>query len=200
MDIYGLSKDDINSSIEGTSKSMKLEEANEVKVSIMPFQSTKPGVSSSVIVDACPKSNNETSEFLQAMEHAASVEAENKTYFTGFAVDGVSVESEDVRQSICDFLSFNIDHVGSTDTNHNMKSGRYQIVGVSCAVTIGTCVLDANILQLSGISSDLWRPIEFASDFLVLKLASYETVQSLYEYHISGETEIETAFSAGDIG
>ena len=81
-----------------------------------------------------------------------------------------------------------------------MKSWRYQIVGGSCAVTIGTCVLDANILQLSGISADLWRPIDFASDLLVLKLASYETVQSLYEYHISGETEIETAFSAGDIG
>ena len=31
---------------------------------------------------------------------------------------------------------------------------------------------------------------------VVSKLASYETVASLYEYHISGETE----FSAGDIG
>ena len=67
-------------------------------------------------------------------------------------------------------------------------------------MTIGTCVLDANILHLSGISADLWRPIYFATDLLVLKLASYKTVQSLYEYHISGETENETDFSAGDIG
>eukprot|EP00978_Attheya_sp_CCMP212_P036604 scaffold167459_cov70-Attheya_sp.AAC.8 len=32
--------------------------------------------------------------------------------------------------------------------------------------------------------------------YLVLKLASHETVQSLYEYHISGEAD----FSASDIG
>ena len=66
-------------------------------------------------------------------------------------------------------------------------------------MTIGTCVSDDNLLQLSGISSDLWSQIDFASDLLVLKLASYKTVQSLYEYHISGETETETDFSAGDI-
>ena len=66
-------------------------------------------------------------------------------------------------------------------------------------MTIGTCVLDANLFQLSGISAEISRPTEFASDLLVLKLASYETVQSLYEYHISGETETETDLSAGDI-
>ena len=58
MDFYVLSKDDINAIIGGTSKSMKLEEANEVKVSIMSFQSTKSGMSSSVIVAARPQSNN----------------------------------------------------------------------------------------------------------------------------------------------
>ena len=146
MDVHGLSKDDINAILDGTSKSMKLEEINEVKVSIVSFQSTKSGVSSSVIVSDCPQYKNETSDFLQAMEHAASVAAENKTCFTGFYVDGVSVESEDVRQIICDFLYCKIDHVGSTDTNHNMKSWRYQIVSGSCAVTIRTCVLDANLL------------------------------------------------------
>jgi hypothetical protein len=201
VSVNDLSEDDIAAILNGTSKSISIEDATEVKVAIMSLQTTRGGVSPSVIVAARPQSNNESSDFIQAMEHAASCAAENKTCFTGFAVDGVSVESEDVRRSICDFLSCKIDHVGSTDTNHNMKSWRYQIVGGSCAVTIGTCVLDADLLRLSGISADLWRPVDFASDLLVLKLASHATVQSLYSYHISGdETETVNDFSAGDIG
>ena len=79
IDVHGLSKYDINAILNGTSKSMKVEGGNEVKVSIMSFQYTKSGMSSSVIVATCPQSNNETSDFVQAMEHAASVAAENKT-------------------------------------------------------------------------------------------------------------------------
>jgi hypothetical protein len=64
-------------------------------------------------------------------------------------------------------------------------------------VSIGTCIIDADLLRQAGITADLWRPVDFASDLvLVLKLASYETVASLYQYHLSGETD----FSAGDIG
>ena len=48
-------------------------------------------------------------------------------------------------------------------------------------MTIGTCVIDADIFQLSGISVDLWRLIEFVSDLLVLKLAFQNMFQSLYE-------------------
>ena len=44
VDVHGLSKDDINAVIDGTSKSMKLEEANELKVSSISFQSIKLGV------------------------------------------------------------------------------------------------------------------------------------------------------------
>eukprot|EP00978_Attheya_sp_CCMP212_P004720 scaffold10357_cov66-Attheya_sp.AAC.6 len=175
VDVTGLLNDDINVILDGTSKSIKLEEANEVKVAIVSFQSTKPGVSPSVIVAAHPQSNNETSDFVQAiwsMQHQWRQR-------TGL-----------------------IDHVGSTDTNHNMKSWRNQIIGGSCAVTIGTCVIDTDLLRLSGISADLWRPIDFASDLLVLKLALHGTVQSLYDYHSISEDETDTVtdFSAGDIG
>ena len=44
------------------SKSMKLEDSNEVKVSVISFKSTKLGVSPSGIVSARPQSNNETSK------------------------------------------------------------------------------------------------------------------------------------------
>ena len=81
-----------------------------------------PGVSPSVIVTAHPQSSNETSDFVQAVEHVASVAAWNRTCFIGFVVDGVSVESEDMRQSICNFISCKIDHVQSTDKKHNINS------------------------------------------------------------------------------
>ena len=67
-------------------------------------------------------------------------------------------------------------------------------------MTIGTFVIDADLLRLSGIYANLWRPIDFAHDLLVINLAPYETVQSIYEYHISGETQNVADFSAGNIG
>ena len=94
MNVEELSNDDIATILNGTSKSIKIEDATEVKVVISSFQTTKGGVSPSVIVAACPQSKNQSSEFIQAMDHAAACSAENKNCFTGFAVDGVSVESE----------------------------------------------------------------------------------------------------------
>ena len=115
------------------------------------------------------------------MEYASLVAEENRIFFTEFFIYGVSVESEDVRWSIYNFLSFGIYRVGSTGTNHNMKSWWYQIFGGYFSVTIGTYVIDANILRLSVISANILCPIDFASEFLVLKLASHNMVQSLYE-------------------
>ena len=58
FDVDGISNGDINAIIDVTSKSMKLEEENEVKVTIMSFQFTNPGVSPSVIAAAYTISNN----------------------------------------------------------------------------------------------------------------------------------------------
>ena len=43
------------------------------------------------------------------------------------------------------------------------------------------------MLQVAGISKDLWRPKNFAYDLLVLKLASSETVKKLTDIIIIGE-------------
>ena len=179
---------------------MKLEEANDTKVTTMSFHSTKPCMYTSVIVSARPQYRNGTSNFVQDTECAASAEAGKSTYFTGFVVYGVSAKIEDVHPSICEFLSYNIDNFGLTNTNPNTKYWLYQIIGGYCAVTIGTCVIDSNILRLSGISTERWRLIDFEYDLLVLKLDSHDMVQSLYDYYIFGDTETVTDFSAGDIG
>ena len=41
-----------------------------------------------------------------------------------------------------------------------------------CGVTIGSYVVDTDLLRLVGLSMDLWRPNDFASYLLVLKLVS----------------------------
>ena len=74
-------------------------------------------------------------------------------------------------------MSGNINHIDSTDTNHNAKSFYYQCVGGVCAVTIGNYIVDADLLRLSGISQQLHCPQDFVSDLLVILLSLFELVQ-----------------------
>ena len=118
------------------------------------------------------------------MEESAVVASRSgRGRFANYTVDGVSCESRHVMRTICEFLSCQINHLGSTDPNHNMKSWRYQIVagGGTVGRSIGRYVLDADLLRLAGVSMDLWRPNDFASDLLVLKLVSVKTIEKLEE-------------------
>ena len=86
--------------------------------------------------------------------NATAVEAGyNKSYYTKLCVDGVSTESDNVIRRICDFLSGVTGFIGCTDINYNMKFMQYQLVGGSCDITIGRCVVDADILLQSGVST-----------------------------------------------
>ena len=62
-----------------------------------------------------------------------------------------------------------------------MKSWQYQIVagGRTLGITIGSYVIDTDLLRLVGVSMYLWRPNDFASDLLVLKLMSVKTIKTL---------------------
>ena len=79
--------------------------------------------------------------------------------------------------------------LGCTDTNHNMKSMQYQLVGGSCAVTIGRCVVDADCLRQSGVSTEIWFPTGFASNLLVLELTLCESVQNIHQHMSSGVSD-----------
>ena len=98
------------------------------------------------------------------------------TSYTNFCVDVVSSESDDFYRSICDFLSGVTGFLGCNDTNNSMKPMQYQLIGVSCAVTIVICVVDADMLNQSGVSTELWGTTDFASNLLVLKLESCDSV------------------------
>ena len=65
------------------------------------------------------------------------------------------------------------------DTNHNMKNHRYQLLGGSSVALLGNEVFDPFILKNAGVASELWRVDDFASDFIVLRLASTTTLNKI---------------------
>ena len=91
----------------------------------------------------------------------------------------MSVESHDIKISICDFLSGIIDYVGATNTNHNIKSWRYQILGGFNVLRVGEHVIDQHILTIAGVEKDLWKPSDFASGVVVLKLMSIDILRKI---------------------
>ena len=58
-------------------------------------------------------------------------------------------------------------NTGAVDNKQNVKNDRYQIIGGSCIPTIVNLVVDADLLQQSGVSPGLIKIKDFASDKLV---------------------------------
>jgi hypothetical protein len=84
-------------------------------------------------------------------------------------MDGVSCDTIFVEQSMGNFLEGKT-WVGGTDTNHNNKNIRYQLIGGSLVASIGTHPTDADLLHLAGVAFRLFCTNDFASDQLVLAL------------------------------
>jgi hypothetical protein len=97
------------------------------------------------------------------------------------AADGVGCDNKWICSQLMEYLSGNLRHVGLIDTNHNMKNFRYQFLGGSSVVWMGRFILDTELFRISGVATLFWRVKDFASDLLVLKLASVETVLKLYK-------------------
>eukprot|EP00957_Ditylum_brightwellii_P103268 7870877-Ditylum_brightwellii.AAC.1 len=74
IDIDGLSKDSVRKILDEESKEYgKLPPATEIKVAVMIFQSAPDKVPPTETIVAHPQSNNESNEFVQAMEIATSL-------------------------------------------------------------------------------------------------------------------------------
>ena len=57
-------------------------------------------------------------------------------------------------------------------------------------------MVDPNVLRQSGVSTEIWHPTSFASDLLVLKLASCDSVQKINQ-HMSSSVSDALDFDAG---
>ena len=81
------------------------------------------------------------------------------------------------------FLSSDINHLGSTDPNHNMKSWKHQIFtsGGTEGCTMGYYMIDVYYFLSAGVATDLIQPPNFAADLPVLKLFLHGTILKLSE-------------------
>ena len=55
----------------------------------------------------------------------------------------------------------------------------YQVIGGAAVTSLGNSFVDADLLRIAGAAKDLWRITDFASDKLVLQLASAKTIAAL---------------------
>ena len=102
-------------------------------------------------------------------------------------VGGVIVDAHFVHRELCKFLEGKSNHLLITDLNHNARILLYQLIGCSCLPVSGIHDIDPQMLQVYEISKDLWRPKDFASYLLVLKLDSSGTVKNFTDTIMIGE-------------
>ena len=65
--------------------------------------------------------------------------------FNNFAVDGVSLENNDVVTTTVKFLAGTYVFIAGVDNNHCIKNDRHKIIGGSCADMIGDSYVDSEI-------------------------------------------------------
>ena len=154
-----------------------IQRADEIKVLVIAFQDT--GTNNPYLITAArPQTNNEVSLFNETCSDLCESVAKEmrmegfNTDFLGTANDGVSCDKDFVVKTLSSFLRGDKSYVGTTDINHNCKNARYQIVGLNSIVTIGKYFIDVGLIKVANVQVDLWKVSDWASDALVLKLAS----------------------------
>ena len=180
-----LGKDCINKILENKDKTDSnkeaIELASEIKIAVVAFQNLPRNISPMAIIAARPQGNNETSSFTQDVCEAASILSKDleDVRFANFATDGLSVETDDILQTLCLFLDGKISYCAAVDNKHNVKNDRYQLIGGSNVATMGNYYIDTNLLLMAGVSADLIAPKDFASDKKVEQLFSYSTMDKV---------------------
>ena len=157
--------------------------AAEVKLATLSYQWTHDGQSPYLQVSGRPQTKKQKSQFnFDIVNIFAKAETELRedgyaVSFVSAANDGVSCDSVFVITILKKFLKGLTSLSAHTDTNHNEKNNRYQmIIGGNSVKTIGNVVIDS---PKAGVPSMLWRVKDFSSDLLVLQLLSSETVASI---------------------
>ena len=158
-----------------------IELASKIKIVALVFQNLLKHMSLIAIVSARPQGNNETSAFAKDMCEAASLIEKDldKVRFTNFATNGLSVETCNVLQTLCQFMNRKTNYCAAVDNKHNIKNDRCQLIGRSNVATIGNYYVDTNLLLMAQVSSNLLAPKDFASDKKVEQIFSYPTINKV---------------------
>jgi hypothetical protein len=156
--------------------------ADEMKLTVVTLQNPGRGKSPFFVLVGQPQTINESSNFNdQVMKACVTLsDTDKRLYVISVAADGVGCDNSWVVKQLRLFLEGRQRCVGLVDTNHNRKNFLYQFIGASSAVCIGDIIFDTYLFRLAGVGHPLWRVKDFASDLLVLELASVGTIDKLY--------------------
>ena len=158
-----------------------IERAKEIKVAVVTIQNPGIGHSPYFVLAGQPQSINMVSEFNTNITTAVTAlcKSRGNASLVSVAADGVGCDAKFIQGQLVQFLRGQVNHVALVDTNHNTKNFRYQAIGGSCVAIMGDHVFDPMLLSLAGVPVELWRVKDWASDLVVLRLASADTVGKL---------------------
>ena len=152
--------------------------ATEIKVALLSTQTSRNGTSPFKIICARPQSTNEVSnEYNNSILHC--VDGIPNVQCVSIAFDGLASESKFIRNNLILFMNGSSQTLAMTDCNHAAKNIRSQLVLGSDIITGGEGFFDVGILMLAGIKRELYCVNDYASDVIVLKLCSGETISKL---------------------
>ena len=97
-------------------------------------------------------------------------------HLVSVAADGVGCDSKFIWWRLIKFLRGKICYVSLVDSNQNSKNFLYHFIGVSCIVVVGIHVVDPHLFMFAGIPNYIWRVKDWASEGVVLTMASGHTV------------------------
>ena len=170
--------------------------ASEIKVGMLSVQECTDGISPFKIIAARPQATNEVADdYNSSVLHA--VDDIPNVHCISMAFDGPAAETYFIRSNLISFMNGNSNTVVMTDCNHAAKNIRSQLVLGSDIVTGGNALFDVGILHLAGVSVDLYRVSDYASDVLVLKLCSSDTIDKLLNLVVTTQEDpLNIAFMA----
>ena len=123
--------------------------------------------------------NKEVSYTCVELQDEMRAEGHNVTYLWN-ANNGVSSDQKFVMDTCLQFLEGLILFTAITYPDHNVKNSRYQLVlGGHSSKTIGCTLINTGLIPKTDTAQEVWQVKDFASDRLVLRLASALTVTSV---------------------
>ena len=178
IDINGKSDEEVMFLLSETSE---IERAKEMKVAVVTIQDPGPGQSPYFVIGGQPQGINAVTSFNDRVTRTCLKVCHqlDSISLISVAADGVGCDAKFIRKQLILFLGGKVNHVGLVDTNHNYKNLRYQVIGGSSVLIMGDYVIDPQMLSMGGVAKEIWRPTDWASDLLVLRLNSADTITRL---------------------
>lgn len=178
-------KSNIKAYLEQKRSDKTIDLAAEAKFAVMSFQHSPAGMCPYVILAGLPQTLNMSNSFAHDVMDACVIAAKNvgNAVILNDSTDGVSCEKASNFDQQRRYLLGETDQLSYPDTNHNIKNVRYQLTGGSgnCPSVFGSHVFDPMLLKLAGVQRELYVVDDWASDSIVLQLASANVVRSLLE-------------------